>query len=209
MLWEIVFPAGALFTLALEISLPFLIWNRRWRGWMICGAVALHVGIAMMMGLIGFSLLMITILASFLSASAVRRALALVLQSRSRFWLGYSRAAGQARAAAAVRAFDVWGQIEVVDLTNRKQLESNKALPDFTSPGRIQLIETDSHEIATGFAVFERLVRSLRQLWPLALLTWVPGVGALGRRFWPSSNSEPQRPRPRDKAPAAPQTTEV
>ena len=35
----------------------------------------------------------------------------------------------------------------------------------------------------------ERLLRSLRVLWPAALLTWLPGVGRVGRAIAPGNES--------------------
>ena len=53
-LWEVFLSASALFTLFLEIGLPFLIWTRRFRWLMVCGSVMLHLGIGLIMGLVGF-----------------------------------------------------------------------------------------------------------------------------------------------------------
>ena len=49
---------GAYGTIALEISFPFLIWQRRFRPWMICGSLLMHTGIGLVMGLSTFSLIM-------------------------------------------------------------------------------------------------------------------------------------------------------
>ncbi len=46
-------------TIALEILYPILIWFRGWRPWLLAGAVAMHLGIALAMGLTEFSLTMI------------------------------------------------------------------------------------------------------------------------------------------------------
>jgi hypothetical protein len=64
-LWEIVMTGGTWFTVALEISLPFLIWNRRLRLLMVSCSVLLHTSIALTMGLTVFSLLMATLVLSF------------------------------------------------------------------------------------------------------------------------------------------------
>jgi hypothetical protein len=78
-LWvrETFLATGAAFTIALELSLPFLIWIRRWRPYMICGAVLLHAGIGVIMGLTTFSLCMLCLLLAFVPGEAVRRALRL------------------------------------------------------------------------------------------------------------------------------------
>jgi len=76
-LWEICMSGGAAFTLALEIGFPFLVWNRRLRWLMVIGAVLLHTGIALVMGLTGFSLMMLALLVSFIPPSTVRHLLGL------------------------------------------------------------------------------------------------------------------------------------
>jgi hypothetical protein len=74
-LWEVSMSAGTLFTLALEIGLPFLIWLPRTRWLCFAGAVLLHLGIAVGMGLISFSLLMLCILLAFVPAPVLRELL--------------------------------------------------------------------------------------------------------------------------------------
>ena len=71
-LWELVTTGGTYATLAFEISFAFLIWSRRMRGAMIIGSVLLHLGIALCMGLVGFSAMMLILVSSFLSAKAIR-----------------------------------------------------------------------------------------------------------------------------------------
>jgi hypothetical protein len=75
MLWEIAMTGGAAYTLVLEISLPFLIWNPRLRWLMVTGAVLLHTGIALVMGLTSFSLMMLALLVSFIPPTTVRQLL--------------------------------------------------------------------------------------------------------------------------------------
>ncbi|MBL8822228.1 MAG: HTTM domain-containing protein [Planctomycetia bacterium] len=59
-------------TLAFEICFPFLIWNRYLRPWVLFGAVVLHVGIGLFMGLGGFGAIMLAGCMSFVPASGVR-----------------------------------------------------------------------------------------------------------------------------------------
>jgi hypothetical protein len=68
--------SGAIFTLVFEISFVFLVWNRRLRPVLLISAVLLHTGIAVFMGLVTFSLMMMTALLSFVPAEAVHRLLA-------------------------------------------------------------------------------------------------------------------------------------
>jgi hypothetical protein len=70
-LWELVTTGGTLFTLAFEISFAFLVWNRSLRPLLIVGAVLLHLGIALCMGLVAFSMMMLTGVLAFVPAKVV------------------------------------------------------------------------------------------------------------------------------------------
>jgi hypothetical protein len=71
-LWEIMMTSLDIFTLVLEIGLPFLVWTRL-RPIMVLGAILLHLGIALNMGLVVFSLFMFTLLLAWMPAGAIRR----------------------------------------------------------------------------------------------------------------------------------------
>jgi hypothetical protein len=72
-LWESVMTGGSVFTLVFEISFTYLIWTRRWRGLVIIAAVLLHMGIALFMGLVTFSLIMLTAVLAFVPAEMVQQ----------------------------------------------------------------------------------------------------------------------------------------
>ncbi|WP_442510352.1 HTTM domain-containing protein [Novipirellula sp. SH528] len=59
-------------TLVFEIGFAFLIWNRLLRPLLLVGAIGLHMGIATLMGLIGFGLIMITGCLAFVAPSSIR-----------------------------------------------------------------------------------------------------------------------------------------
>ena len=69
--------SGAMFTLILEVGFPFLVWYRRLRWVMVTGAIMLHTGIALVMGLTGFSLMMLALLVAFIPPATVRQLLGL------------------------------------------------------------------------------------------------------------------------------------
>src|SRR5260370_41273569 len=71
-LFELVTEGVSYFPLVFEVGFAFLIWNRRLRPIMLLAAVQLHVGIALFMGLVTFSLMMLTLVLAFVPASAVR-----------------------------------------------------------------------------------------------------------------------------------------
>jgi hypothetical protein len=71
-LWEIAMASGCIFTIFVEIGFPFLVWNRKWRWWMVTGSVLLHTGIGVFMGLVTFSLMMLCMVMAFFPPEAVR-----------------------------------------------------------------------------------------------------------------------------------------
>jgi hypothetical protein len=77
-LWEIVMGGSTVFTLVMEIGFPFLVWKPNLRWVMIVGAVLLHTGIALVMGLVGFGLFMLCLLLAFVPSEVTRRLIASV-----------------------------------------------------------------------------------------------------------------------------------
>ena len=78
-LWELVTTGGTLFTLAFEISFAFLVWNRSLRPLFVVVAVLLHLGIALCMGLVAFSMMMLTGVLAFVPSGVVRSFRPLIL----------------------------------------------------------------------------------------------------------------------------------
>jgi hypothetical protein len=83
------------------------------------------------------------------------------------------------RLASWVHALDVWNQVALRGESRER-------------PGRLQLVTRDGR-VLTGYDLFRHLVRSLRLLWPVALVTWLPGASRLGRRWYPGNGLEPPR----------------
>jgi len=193
-MWELAMSGGCLFTIALELGLPFLIWNPRWRWLCIIGAVLLHTGIAVMMGLNAFSLFMICIVLSFVPAAVVKERLDWLLTGRTHLWLLFSsRRGGGVRLAALVEALDVGAQVTLVDVAARHEeadLPGWLHVPVTLDHPRLLLEEGQAY---SGYPLLERLGRALRLLWPVALLGAVPGVGALGRRLRPGEEPMEKR----------------
>lgn len=71
-LWELVMIGGAYFTLAVEISFAYLVWRPKWRWFVISCSVMLHTGIAIIMGLATFSLMMMCFVLCFMPTEAVQ-----------------------------------------------------------------------------------------------------------------------------------------
>jgi hypothetical protein len=224
-LWEIVMTGGVAYTLITEISVPFLIWNRKLRWVMITMAVGLHTGIAVVMGLRTFSLFMLVMLTAFVPQETVQALMRRLAGRLSRFRLGINdQVRSQVRAASIIRAFDAFGQVEILDHTAARRLHAHgqgeepaaagKALSpahlrlDSASAGGGQMeLVTPEGEILSGYRVFERLTRSVRLLWPVALVTWIPGMPSLARRWHASETPRQPAASPREtqrqKAPVA------
>jgi hypothetical protein len=74
LLWSLFTVGGILFTIFVEVGFIFLVWDLRWRWAMICCSVFLHLGIAFGMGLTTFSLIMMTLVCSFIPPEVIRQA---------------------------------------------------------------------------------------------------------------------------------------
>ncbi len=213
-LWEIVMAGGVLYTLVLEIGFPFLVWIPRLRGVMVVGAIMLHTGIAFTMGLNTFGIIMITMVISFVPADTIRRMFGLLGRHSPKLRLRFNgQALRQVRAASLVRACDLMEQVTVEDRSAAKK-SVRSVLRDEPASAAIQeehaeeeipaapvsclQLVTPPGKVLTGYALFEYLVRSIRFLWPVALLTWVPGVDALGKKWYPSV-SVPSEPSPAEE----------
>jgi hypothetical protein len=85
-LWEMIGFAGSAFTISVELGLPFLIWHSRLRWLMIIGVVVLQTAIALTMGLVALSLLMIVMVLAFVPAETVHALLERLVPKPARAW---------------------------------------------------------------------------------------------------------------------------
>jgi hypothetical protein len=95
-LWEFINFSGAMYTLVLEISFPYLVWLPRWRWMMVTGSVLLHLGIGVIMGLATFSLFMLCLVMCFIPADTLREFLAQVGARTREMFRGRERAPASA-----------------------------------------------------------------------------------------------------------------
>jgi hypothetical protein len=189
--WEIYMSSLAVFTLTLEIGLPFLVWTRL-RPLMIFGAILLHLGIALNMGLVVFSLFMFTLLLAWMPPEAIRRVFARPPARLPKLQVQFDAAdPRRRRAAALVYAADVWNQTELEE----KPVTAVEVVSGGTA--------------TTGVAAACRLVRDLGLTQPvgrlLSLLMRLPGLSHLvAATFGEPSETRPvdtpsesrKRPRP-------------
>jgi hypothetical protein len=162
---SLVCSALVFFTLALEISLPFLVWTRL-RPYVVMGAVLLHAGITSFMGLTLFGLLMMTLLLAYMPAAVIRERVCWRRGSGPRLTVRFNgRDEGQVRAAAVIRAFDVADQVEWHD-----------------AAGPLRLTVEGSGRYS-GQSLFSGALRSLVLLRAVAFLRFVPGFSIVRRRL--------------------------
>jgi hypothetical protein len=102
-LWELFCSVGVVGTLFLELGLPFLVWNRHTRWLMVCGSVLFHTMIALLMGLVTFSLMMLVLVLAFVPPEAVRQSLLEHGQSLRQLWLRWTRSEAKPQMAALSR----------------------------------------------------------------------------------------------------------
>ncbi len=103
------------FTLVMEIGLPILVWTKL-RPYMVIGGLLLHLGIGLFMGLIVFSLFMMTMLVGYLPGAVIRRQLfgpPPPEKDRLRLTVNPASDAEVSKAAWAM-ATDTGGRVEVV-----------------------------------------------------------------------------------------------
>src|SRR6516225_3537092 len=114
--WELFTNTASAFTLVFEISFAFLVWHRRTRWAMLAMAVVLHGGIGLFMGLKTFSMMMLTLVLSFVAPATIHRLLAALARAPGGLKLAFASASPKAlRTACAVHALDIWSQVELVE----------------------------------------------------------------------------------------------
>jgi hypothetical protein len=199
-LWETCLAGSVVFTFFVELAFPFLVWWPRMRGIMMASAFVMHLGIGFTMALWTFSLMMMCMVLAFLPQQTVHRLIDWFFAGPDGLRLRFSgRDRGQARTASVVHAFDVWNQVELHEVSPPRPPRAaagpaggstavQAATLTRTKPAATAAIErleltTADGERLTGYPLVQRVVRSLRLLWPMALLTWIPGVPALGRAW--------------------------
>jgi hypothetical protein len=87
-------------TLAIEIALPVLLWNRRARPYVVAAGVALHLGIELTMAVGFFSLTAVTLYLSFVEPTTAQRWLEAIRRRTGRRDVGEGPAAVRSRDAA-------------------------------------------------------------------------------------------------------------
>lgn len=90
-LWEINGAIGVIGTLCLELGFSFLVWNRRTRWLMVSGSILFHTMIALLMGLVTFSLMMLALVLAFVPPDAVQQCVQSLTEQVKHLVMGRTR----------------------------------------------------------------------------------------------------------------------
>jgi hypothetical protein len=153
--WQWMCSLTTLATIAFELVFIFLVWLKWWRPLILAGAVMLHGGIGLFMGLFGFGVVMMTGCSSFFFPSEIRWFFQVLFRGPDGYRFIFDRQNNaQNRLARLIATFDVWQQVELIDTQETKNppaAAGTLLLPD----GKPQ----------QGMAIFGKLVGPLRTLW--------------------------------------------
>jgi hypothetical protein len=180
--WEFFMTTASIFTLFFEISFGFLVWHRKTRWLILAMAVTLHGGIGLFMGLKTFSMMMLTLVLSFVAPATIHRLLGALARAPGGMKLVFAGASPRSVGkASVVHALDIWSQVELVD-----QVE-----PAGTAGGRVELLTPDGQARTSGAAIGSHLFVTLGIFRIFAPWCWIT---ALFRRPTAPAPTLPSQP---------------
>jgi predicted DCC family thiol-disulfide oxidoreductase YuxK len=167
-------------TVVLELAYPFLVWGRA-RGALLLGAIALHVGIAVFLGLYAFSLLMI---GAHIAFGRERWWAAAAAAWRARFggleMIYDGHCAFCKRSMAGFLAFDGLRQIAVRDF----RAAPSPIVPDAALEKALYLVTPDGRALP-GFEAYRHAVLRVPGLWWMVPAFCIPWLSrAVGTRVY-------------------------
>jgi predicted DCC family thiol-disulfide oxidoreductase YuxK len=167
-------------TVVLELAYPFLVWGRA-RAAMLSGAIALHLGIALFLGLYAFSLLMIGAHLAFMrerwwaALGAAWRARLGGLEMIYDGHCGFCK-----RSMASFLAFDGLRQITVRDFRS----DPSPLVPSAALEKALYLVTRDGRALP-GFEAYRHAVLRVPGLWWLVPAFYLPWLSrAAGTRIY-------------------------
>ena len=170
-------------SLTIELLYPVLIWSRIVRPLWLAGAVAMHLGIAVISpGLTEFGLAMLAGNLAFVSGSWLRGLATGPTQPAAKVL--FDGACPRCRASMAlITAADPDHVIEPVDLT---AVDVTSIHPNLTKADCMQSMHvvSGSGRITAGFDGVRSIAALLPLFWPVAAILYVPGVAWPGRRVY-------------------------
>jgi predicted DCC family thiol-disulfide oxidoreductase YuxK len=178
--------------LFLETSYPVLIWVKPVRPLVLAGVAAMHLGIALTLGLFEFSLAMLAANLAFVSGPWLRSLVSGLEQPSGRVL--YDGACPRCRASMAfITAGDPDHVVEPIDLTAVNVTTIHPGLTKDECLKAMHLIRRDGR-VEVGYDAVMTLLAWTPLSKPIALVRFVPGISIVGRRVynWIASS------RPRD-----------
>jgi hypothetical protein len=119
-LYMLIVLGSTYFTLAFEVSFPFVVWNRFLRPLVLLSAVGLHLGIGFFMGLGGFGAAMLTGCTAFTNPATWSWLLAALFKGKGGLRFAYDRhLPGTLSAAGWIAAADPYGQVVLENAPDR------------------------------------------------------------------------------------------
>jgi hypothetical protein len=163
----------------IELSYPFLIWQRRSRPYILTAAILLHLQIAIFMHLFYFSLVMVIGHLSFLRTEWLARFRAASKRVLGEIDLVYDRTSiGSARLANWFSSFDGFGQIRLREINDI----GIPSLPNRTPTGSICIALSGDCALC-GIKACRYLGRRIPGLWLQLPLFALPGISRLTYGF--------------------------
>ncbi|MEW4570550.1 DCC1-like thiol-disulfide oxidoreductase family protein [Tautonia sp. JC769] len=193
------FSHGALW---LEILYPVLVWVGRLRPLVISLTIALHLGIAVTMGLYEFALAMIVANLAFASGPWLR---SLVTgKDPEPLKVLYDGACGMCRASVAMgSAADPGRMVDWIDVTTMDVKTVHPGLDERASLESVHSVGPGDR-IRSGFETVVAVARRVPLVWPLGLLGGLPGVSSVGQALYEMVSARRRRDPAWDKRPKGP-----
>lgn len=168
-------------TVGLELAFAFLVWGRRTRPWLLGGAIALHLGIAVFMGLWAFSAAMIAGHLAFVRTEWLDRLAAWWRQRTGPIEMIYDgNCRFCVRSMAWFLAFDFGRQVSVRDFRR----DPSPVVPDEAMERALHAV-VPGRDPLPGFDAYRYTVTRVPGLWWMAPLFHVPLLSAaVGRPLY-------------------------
>jgi predicted DCC family thiol-disulfide oxidoreductase YuxK len=162
-------------TILIELSYPFLIWQRRTRPYLLAGAVFLHLMFMILLRLVYFSLVMIVGHMSFLRPEWLQRLAAWWTQKAGAMEMIYDGRCGFCvRSMAWFLAFDGLGQIAIRDF----RTEPSPVVGDALLEQALYTVLPDGRALP-GFEAYRYVVLRVPGLWWLVPAFYIPVLSRL------------------------------
>lgn len=172
-------------TVALEVLYPILIWNRLARPLLLIAAAAMHLGILVSMGLAEFGLAMLAGNLAFVSGRWVRGLVTGPAEARARDRVLFDGACPLCRSSIGwIVASDPGRSFDLIDLNTADLRAIHPSLTPDACRRSMHIVRGRDGAVFAGFDAVARIARRLPPAWPLAVLTFVPGVTPVGRRVY-------------------------